>query len=213
MSKFRFDISISLDGYVAGPDQSEEEPLGEGGEELHDWVFELEAWRKSHGTEGGEVNASTPVMEEQLENVGASLMGRNMFGPPAVVTGATVPGTAGGATTRRSTCRSSCSPTTSASRSTLYGHHLQLRHRRDRVRARAGAGGGRRQGRPDRRRREHVKQYLAAGLIDELRAARRPAAARRRGAAARGCRATWSSSRSVRSRRPASPTSSTASSK
>jgi dihydrofolate reductase len=82
MSKIRFDISMSLDGYVAGLDQSEENPLGKGGEELHDWVIELEAWRKSHGREGGEVNASTPVMEEQLENIGAGLMGRNMFGPP-----------------------------------------------------------------------------------------------------------------------------------
>ena len=81
MSKFRFEISMSLDGYVAGPDQSEENPLGKGGERLHAWVVELEAWRKSHGYDGGEVNESTPVIEEQLANVGAGLMGRNMFGP------------------------------------------------------------------------------------------------------------------------------------
>jgi dihydrofolate reductase len=81
MSKFRFEISMSLDGYVAGPDQSEENPLGKGGERLHDWVVELEAWRKSHGYSGGEVNESTPVIEEQLANIGAGLMGRNMFGP------------------------------------------------------------------------------------------------------------------------------------
>ena len=81
MSKFRFDISMSLDGYVAGPDQSVENPLGKGGERLHDWVVELEAWRKSHGYDGGEVNESTPVIEEQLANIGAVLMGRNMFGP------------------------------------------------------------------------------------------------------------------------------------
>jgi dihydrofolate reductase len=80
MAKLRFDISISLDGFVAGPNQSEENPLGVGGEELHEWVIALEAWRKPHGREGGEVNASTPVMEESLENVGASIMGRNMFG-------------------------------------------------------------------------------------------------------------------------------------
>ena len=60
MSKLRFEISISLDGYVAGPNQSEENPLGEGGEQLHEWIFKLAAWREPHGREGGEVNASTP---------------------------------------------------------------------------------------------------------------------------------------------------------
>ena len=82
MSKVRFEISMSLDGYVAGPDQSEHDPLGKGGEALHDWAIELEAWRKSHGHPGGEVNESTAVMEEQLDNIGAGLMGRKMFGPP-----------------------------------------------------------------------------------------------------------------------------------
>jgi dihydrofolate reductase len=81
MSNVRFEISMSLDGYVAGPDQSEENPLGKGGERLHDWVVELEAWRQSHGHPGGEVNESTPVVEEQIANIGAGLMGRNMFGP------------------------------------------------------------------------------------------------------------------------------------
>jgi dihydrofolate reductase len=81
MSKLRFSISVSLDGYVAGPDQSEEYGLGVGGEALHDWVVELEAWRKSHGKEGGKTNESTVVMEEMIDNVGASIMGRNMFGP------------------------------------------------------------------------------------------------------------------------------------
>jgi dihydrofolate reductase len=81
MSKLRFNISISLDGYTAGPNQSEENPLGEGGESLHDWVIPLKAWREPHGREGGEVNESTPVMEETLENIGAYVMGRNMFGP------------------------------------------------------------------------------------------------------------------------------------
>ena len=80
MSRFRFDISISLDGFVAGPSPTRENPLGEGGESLHDWVVELEAWRKPHGREGGEVNESTPIMEDVLRNVGATIMGRNMFG-------------------------------------------------------------------------------------------------------------------------------------
>src|SRR3989440_10204517 len=81
MSKLRCHISISLDGFVAGPNQSEENPLGEGGERLHDWVVPLASWRQSHGKQGGEVNESTRVLEESVENVGASVMGRNMFGP------------------------------------------------------------------------------------------------------------------------------------
>ena len=80
MPKLRFQISISLDGFVAGPNQSEEHPLGEGGTQLHEWVIALEAWRRPHGREGGEINASTPVMEEAFAGVGATIMGRNMFG-------------------------------------------------------------------------------------------------------------------------------------
>jgi len=80
MSKLRFRISMSLDGFVAGPRQSVDDPLGIGGMRLHEWVFPLAAWRAPHGLEGGEVNESTPVVEESLANVGATVMGRNMFG-------------------------------------------------------------------------------------------------------------------------------------
>jgi dihydrofolate reductase len=80
VATLRFQISMSLDGFIAGPNQSEEDPLGEGGTQLHEWAFELAAWRQSHGRDGGEVNASTRVVEESLENVGATVMGRNMFG-------------------------------------------------------------------------------------------------------------------------------------
>jgi dihydrofolate reductase len=83
MSKLRCDISISLDGYVAGPNQSDQNPLGEGGERLHDWVVPLAAWREAHGQQGGEVNESARVVEQARENIGAAVMGRNMFGPPA----------------------------------------------------------------------------------------------------------------------------------
>jgi dihydrofolate reductase len=82
MSKVRAHISVSADRYVAGPNQSEENPLGEGGEALHDWVVELKAWREFHGKEDGEVNESTPVVEEANANVGAEIMGRGKFGPP-----------------------------------------------------------------------------------------------------------------------------------
>jgi dihydrofolate reductase len=80
MSKLRFRISISLDGYTAGPDQSVDNPLGIGGERLHDWAVALAAWRAPHGLEGGTVDASTPVFDELLANIGATIMGRNMFG-------------------------------------------------------------------------------------------------------------------------------------
>jgi dihydrofolate reductase len=71
---------MSLDGFVAGPNQTLKEPLGIGGERLHDWVVVLEAWRRSHGMEGGEVNESTALMEQDIANIGATIMGRNMFG-------------------------------------------------------------------------------------------------------------------------------------
>lgn len=80
VSKLKFEISISADGFVAGPNQSEENPLGEGGEQLHEWVVKLEAWRSAHGRSGGEVNPSSEIVEEAMENVGAAVMGRNMFG-------------------------------------------------------------------------------------------------------------------------------------
>jgi dihydrofolate reductase len=80
MSRLRFEIAMSVDGYVAGPNQSERNPLGEGGEQLHEWALKLQAWRQTHGREGGEENPSGELMEEALENIGATIMGRNMFG-------------------------------------------------------------------------------------------------------------------------------------
>jgi len=80
VSRVKMHISVSLDGFVAGPDQSLDNPLGIGGERLHDWVIPLAAWRSMHRLEGGAVNASTAVVEEVSANVGATVMGRNMFG-------------------------------------------------------------------------------------------------------------------------------------
>jgi dihydrofolate reductase len=81
MSNVRVHISTSLDGYVAGPNQSQENPLGEGGEALHDWLVELKAWREAQGMEGGVENVSNAVVEEANANVGAEIMGRGKFGP------------------------------------------------------------------------------------------------------------------------------------
>lgn len=81
MSKVRVHISVSLDGFVAGPNQTQESPLGEGGEGLHDWVVALRAWREAAGMDGGDENASSPVVRDEYANVGAEIMGRGKFGP------------------------------------------------------------------------------------------------------------------------------------
>jgi dihydrofolate reductase len=81
MSKVRAHISVSLDGYVAGPNETQEEPLGEGGEQLHEWMFDLKEWLAPQGVEGGLENASNAVMAEGNANVGAEIMGRGKFGP------------------------------------------------------------------------------------------------------------------------------------
>ena len=81
MSKVRVHISTSLDGYVAGPNQTQEEPLGRGGESLHDWLVALKSWREGAGMEGGDENVSDSVFAEATANVGAEIMGRGKFGP------------------------------------------------------------------------------------------------------------------------------------
>lgn len=80
MSRLRFGISVSLDGFVAGPDATVEEPLGRGGEAIHQWVVRLQSWRQAHGLEGGTVSPDDDVMKASTANVGATIMGREMFG-------------------------------------------------------------------------------------------------------------------------------------
>jgi dihydrofolate reductase len=79
MGKVVLDISVSLDGYVAGPRPTLEEPLGENGERLHEWILGLRSWRESHGLEGGETNADSELVAEGLGSTGATIMGRRMF--------------------------------------------------------------------------------------------------------------------------------------
>jgi dihydrofolate reductase len=79
MGNVFFDISTSLDGYVAGPDPSLEDPLGEGGEQLHEWAFAAQSWRERHGLEGGEENEDSRILAEAIEATGAVIMGRKMF--------------------------------------------------------------------------------------------------------------------------------------
>ena len=73
-------ISISLDGFVAGPNQSLENPIGEGGLRLHDWVFTTAAWLRQQGLEGGTDNEDSMVVDEVVANVETYIMGRKMFG-------------------------------------------------------------------------------------------------------------------------------------
>jgi dihydrofolate reductase len=74
-------ISVSLDGFVAGRNQGLEHPLGEGGPRLHEWVTKTASWRAQHGMSGGEQSADSEVIDEVVQNVGAYIMGRNMFSP------------------------------------------------------------------------------------------------------------------------------------
>lgn len=79
MAKVMLDLSMSLDGFVAGPNQTLDEPLGEHGNDLHQWAFAAASWRESHGRSGGEDNADSEVIEESLAATGAVVMGRRMF--------------------------------------------------------------------------------------------------------------------------------------
>jgi dihydrofolate reductase len=79
VGKVVVDISMSLDGFVAGPNPTLEEPLGEKGEELHEWVVRTNYWRERHGLEGGEEDEDSEVIREASSSVGASVMGRKMF--------------------------------------------------------------------------------------------------------------------------------------
>lgn len=80
MSTARCQISVSLDGFVAGPEQTVENPLGEGGMRLHEWAFATQAWRRQHGEDGGADSADSRMVDDLLRGVGAYIMGRNMFG-------------------------------------------------------------------------------------------------------------------------------------
>jgi dihydrofolate reductase len=80
MNSLTCQISISLDGFVAGPNQSMEDPIGVGGMGLHEWAFATSSWRDQHGLDGGERNLDAEVVEELVQGVGAQIMGRKMFG-------------------------------------------------------------------------------------------------------------------------------------
>jgi dihydrofolate reductase len=80
MSLVRCQISISIDGFIAGPNQSLENPIGEGGLRLHEWAFATASWREQQGQTGGARGIDSDVLDEVVQNVGAYIMGRKMFG-------------------------------------------------------------------------------------------------------------------------------------
>jgi dihydrofolate reductase len=81
MSSVTCQISMSLDGYVAGPNQSVDNPIGEHGMRLHQWAFATDTWNEAHGLTAGERTGDSKVAEEVMQGIGAFVMGRNMFGP------------------------------------------------------------------------------------------------------------------------------------
>lgn len=79
MGQVLAEISMSLDGYVAGPNPSLDDPLGAGGERLHEWVVATEAWRERHGMAGGETGPENEIIADAIDRAGATVMGRRMF--------------------------------------------------------------------------------------------------------------------------------------
>ncbi|MEA2447717.1 MAG: hypothetical protein QOK47_1354 [Actinomycetota bacterium] len=77
--KVYVDITMSLDGYIAGPNDGPDNPLGDEGEKLHAWVYDLAAFREPHGLEGGEVNSDSKLLEEAMDRSGAVICGKRMF--------------------------------------------------------------------------------------------------------------------------------------
>ena len=74
-------FAISIDGYGAGPNQDLDNPLGVGGPELFDWLFRTRTWQRMHGSDGGETGADDDFAAQGFAGIGAWILGRNMFGP------------------------------------------------------------------------------------------------------------------------------------
>jgi dihydrofolate reductase len=79
VSKVIVDMGMSLDGFIAGPNAGPGNPLGDGGMRIHQWTFDVEAWRERQSLRGGKTNRDHEVVEEANARVGAFIMGRRMF--------------------------------------------------------------------------------------------------------------------------------------
>ena len=172
-----FDITMSLDGYIAGPGDSPEQPIGIDGELLHEWVTGLRSWREAHGLEGGVDSEIGRDLRALTESAGATIMGHRMFEMGSPSWGDDPP-------FHQPVFILTHHPRESVS---LRGrHHVPLRHRRPGARAGTGPRGGRGQARPHRRRR------AVRAAVPERRAGRpfhgphRPDPASQRGAPVRG---------------------------
>ena len=169
MPKLRVNaFSLSIDGYGAGPDQSLDNPLGVGGFALHEWAFGTRTFRKMFGKEGGSTGIDEDFAVRSFDNVGANILGRNMFGP---VRGPWPDESWKGWWGDKPPYHTPVFVLTHHARAPIDDegrHGIPFRHRRHRGRAAAGASG--------RRQRDvrlgggvsTVRQYLQAGLIDEL---------------------------------------------
>ena len=186
MSIVRAEISVSLDGFGAGPNQSTEDPLGEGGERLHDWVVATESWRRQHGKEGGTTGPDSEMAGRMHDGVGAFVMGRGMFGGGPGPWEESWHGWWG---ERPAVPRARVRAHAPSARAAgdAGRHHVPLRDRRDRGGGRPGPRRGRRRRRPGGRRpgrhrsdprRRPARRAPAARRADRPR--RRRAAARRR---------------------------------
>ena len=156
MSKVTVDVGMSLDGFIAGPNAGPQNALGDGGHRIHQWVYDLEAWRERQSLRGGRTNKDDEVLREAYEHVGAFIMGRRMFDegeigwpdPPPFQAPVFVLTNHGRAVDKRG-------------RDDLY-----IRDRWYRERAGAGQRGCGREGREDIRRGEHdrsVRKSWACG--------------------------------------------------
>jgi dihydrofolate reductase len=79
MGKVAVDLSMSLDGFITGPNDGPENGLGDGGERLHEWLYDLSSWRERHSLAGGQANRDAEILDEVFKNTGAIVMGRRMF--------------------------------------------------------------------------------------------------------------------------------------
>jgi len=133
-------FSISLDGYGAGPSQDVEHPLGIGGNLLHEWIFATRSGRQMIGADGGTEDIDDAFFAARDSGVGATIMGRNMFGP-YVVRGARTNGPAGGGKSRPFTIRYSYSRITRSPRLKCEVGRRFVHRRRNRGGARGSARG------------------------------------------------------------------------
>jgi hypothetical protein len=166
MSKLRFSITMSLDGFVVGPDQSVENPLGLGGIRLHEWAFALGVWQEQRGLEGARPMPAPTSSRRTSRNLEQRSWGEICSAGPGPWGDPPWPGW--WAPTLRFTCPSLCSPIIPVNLFRCRGNRVHVCHRRHRVDSRSSPAGSWSEGRGARKRAHVAQQYLAAGLIDEL---------------------------------------------